>query len=374
MSKIVSASINGVRAVMIAALTVFASALTSSGATANDDLIWTTGRVLGAEGRPVVGAIVAAYDDQNKIVDYARTDRNGEYALALPKRALHLDKHTQGFFANVMSTATRFGGDTVGFVTNPVRQGVQAITSAEASTVSDPITKGEFAAGGAIAGKVLGMITPPRHSASKIKNERTLPGALMLKVVAPQTNDLVDVNRIYWMQSEELHVAGKTRHTIAAWLDPVKLAMGGADEKSKVESDYLKFTHVRLEPSLAEPGQKIHLSTKLIIPPDPHVDVVVVARHTKTGATWEMHPAGGDTYETDIVVDKRFVLNDQTICVLAYAELHEKPGRRKDVEKAIESAGMWDPTKSFVYDPLLVVSRNRAETTLTVLQPEKHKH
>ena len=42
-----------------------------------EDPVWTTGRVIGSDGRPVVGAIVAAYDDSNKVVDYAHTDRNG---------------------------------------------------------------------------------------------------------------------------------------------------------------------------------------------------------------------------------------------------------------------------------------------------------
>jgi len=356
------------RVAVVAAIT---AAIASSALA--EDPIWTTGKIIGPDGKPVVGAVVAAYDDSNKIVDFARTDRNGEYALALPKRALHLDKHNPGFFASVVGTATRFGGDTVGFVTNPVKQGVQAITSAEAATVADPITKGEFAAGGAIAGQVLNFISPPRHSANKVKNERTLPGALMMKVVAPKSNDLVDVGKIYWMQSEELRAGGKSKRTIAAWLDPIKLARGGEDEKSKVEGQYLKFTHVRLEPSLAEHGQTVHLSAKLVIPPDPHVDIVVVARHAKTGETWELHPTTGDSFETDIVIGKKFTFNDQTISVLAYAEIHEKPGRRKDVEKAIEAAGMWDPQRVFVYDPLLVVSRNRGEAVLTVVQTEKRK-
>src|SRR5205823_6333625 len=100
-------------------------------------------------GQPVVGALVAVYYDGNKVVDYARTDRNGEYALAVPPKALHLNqKHGQNFFAVVTGTALRFVGDAAGFVANPVRAGVHAITSSQAANITDPITRGEFAAGG----------------------------------------------------------------------------------------------------------------------------------------------------------------------------------------------------------------------------------
>ncbi len=338
-----------------------------------EDLIWTTGKVESADGRPVVGAVVAAYDDNNKVVDYARTDRFGEYALAVPKRALHVDKQSPGFFARVMSTAIRFGGDTVGFVTNPVRQGVHAVTSAESATISDPITKGTFAAGGAVADQVLNMLTPPRHRGFKPKQDRLQPGAIMLKVVAPNSNDLVDVGRVYWMEQEETRVGGTTKKTIAAWVDPVKLASGGSDDSSKFDVKYLKFTHVRLEPSVAEQGDHVRLSAKLVIPSDPHVSIVVIARHSRSGEIWELHQTQPETYEAEITIGKKFPYDDQSIVVVAYAELNQKPGRRKDVEHAIDVTGTFDPLKPFVCNPLLLVSRNRGEATLTVVKPSKKK-
>jgi hypothetical protein len=124
---------------------------------------------------------------------------------------------------------------------------------------------------------------------------------------------------------------------------------------------------------VAERGQTVHLSTKLVIPPDPHVDVVVVARNARTKEMWELHVSDGDRYETDIVVDKKFTNDDQSIDLIAYAEIREKPGRRKDVEIAIDRAGLWDPLKAFVYNPLLVVSRNRGEATLTIVQASKRR-
>ena len=356
-----------VRVPLLVALLVMACA---AGA---EDPVWTTGKVLGPDGRPVVGAIVAAYDDSNKVVDYARTDKNGDYALAVPKRALHIDKHTQSFFATVIGSAARFGGETVGFVTDPVRSGVRAVTAAESASFADPVTKGTVTAGGVVADQMLAMLTPPRHRQLRPKAERILPGVVMMKVISPQTNDMIDIDRVYWMQEEDLHAGGKSRKTIAAWLDPVKLTRAGSDDASKVEYQYLKFTHVRLEPSVAERGQQVHLSAKLVIPPDPRVDVIVVARNAKTGEMWELHAGDGDVFETDLIVDHKFTNDDQSIGLIAYAAIGEKPGRRKDVEHAIDHAGLWDPLKQFVYNPMLVVSRNRGEATLTIVQAAKKR-
>src|SRR5437667_10241652 len=93
-----------------------------------ENLVWATGKVLDPSGTPMAGAIVAVYDDNNKVVDYARTDAKGEYALALPPRALHLErKHGKGFIAEVFSGVTRFVGGAAAFVANPVRAGVRAV-------------------------------------------------------------------------------------------------------------------------------------------------------------------------------------------------------------------------------------------------------
>ena len=55
-----------------------------------EELAWASGTVLDPQGRAMRGAYVAVYDDSNKVVDYARTDSKGEYALAVPKHLLHL--------------------------------------------------------------------------------------------------------------------------------------------------------------------------------------------------------------------------------------------------------------------------------------------
>jgi len=337
------------------------------------EYVWATGRVLDAGGRAVPNAFVAVYDDSNRVVDYTRTDRNGDYALAVPKPVLHLEhKHGKGFVADVFTGVLRFTGDAIGFINNPVRSGIHAVASAESATIADPLTKGGISAGTAIADQALIMLTPRSHRPVPTAL-RKQPGALLMKVVAPHSNDLVEIGHIYWIQEEHLRLGGKQEHTLAAWVDPVQMTSVDSEKPSKFQTEYLRFTHTRLEPSIAEPGQVVHITAALLTPPSPEVYAVVVARNNHTGQRWELEPTGGGRYEGDFVVDKRFAHDDQTISILAYAAKEQRPGRRDNAEKAIEGAGLWDPKKPYVFDPLLVVSRNRADLTLTVVVPEKRR-
>jgi hypothetical protein len=338
------------------------------------EYVWATGKVLDAGGRPVANAFVAVYDDSNKVVDYTRTDRNGDYALAVPKPALHLEhKHGKGFVADVFTGVIRLTGGAIEFINNPVRSGIHAVASAESATIVDPLTRGGISAGTAVADQALIMLTP--RSRRPVPTElRKQPGALMMKVVAPNSNDLVEIGHVYWLQEEHLRLGGKQEHTLAAWLDPVQLTSVDSEKPSKFQTEYLRFTHARLEPSIAEPGQVVHVTATLLTPPSPTVYAVVVARNNHTGQRWELEPTGDGRYEGDFVVDKKFAHDDQPISILAYAAKEQKPGRRENAEKAIEGAGLWDPKKPYVYDPLLVVSRNRADLTLTVVIPEKRRH
>jgi hypothetical protein len=339
-----------------------------------EELVWASGKVLDPQSRPMRGAYVAVYDDSNKVVDYARTDREGEYALAVPKRLLHLQyRHGKGFIAEVATGVTRFVGGAAEFVANPVRSGLHAITNTEAALYPDPLTRGAFSAGGAVVDQVLFAVTP-RQKRRVAVEERKLPGALMLKVVAPDRSDVVGVGHIYWMQEETLKEGGRSKKTLAAWLDPVRLEAAESDTPSKIDGSYLRFTNTRIEPGIAEPGQIVRIITRLPLPPSPEINVIVVARNNRTGQKWELKRDNDGYFTTEIEVDKRAPRDDQTISLIAYAADERHPGRRPGAESAIEHAGLWDARKPFVYDPLIVVSRNRADVTLTVVSPtRRHK-
>jgi hypothetical protein len=331
-----------------------------------EDYVWVTGKVLDKRGKVVSNAYVAVYDDNNKVVDYARTDEVGEYALAVPRKLLHIDKKRTGFLTEVFGGLTRFVGGATDFVRNPLRAGVQAVTSSQAAAVINPIQRGVITAGGAVADQVLFRLKTPDPK-RPIYEERKQPGTLMIKVIGSDSQDLVGTAKVYWMQQETFKAGGKETRTLAAWLDPVQLAPVEAEAGSKAESDYLRFLAGRISPSLAEAGQTVKIMVQMPTPPTPQVYVVVVARHNRTGQKWELKPVGNDRYEVEFEVDKRFPKDDQTISIIAYAAQQQKPGRREDAERAIEGAGLWDPSKPYRFDPLLVVSRNRADLNLTVV-------
>ena len=352
---------------------LMALCLTASSVMRAEDLVWATGKILNPSGRPMRGALVAAYDDSNKVVDYARTDSEGEYALAVPKRLLHLQtRHGKSFIAEVFSGVTRFVGGAAEFVANPLQAGVHAITNSQASGIVGPIAKGEFTAGAAVVDKVLFAISPRQKRRLPLE-ERKEPGALLIKVIANDRNDLVSVNKVYWLQEETFKAGGRRQKTLAAWFDPIHLSPADSETPSKVDSMLLRFKNTRIEPSIAEIGQIVRISTRLVIPKDPEINVVVVARNSRTGQKWEMKEDSDGYFTTEIDIDKKFGRDDQTIAILAYAADERKPGRRNSAESAIEKNGLWDASKPYLFDPLLVASRNRAEVALTVVDTTRRR-
>jgi hypothetical protein len=100
---------------------------------------------------------------------------------------------------------------------------------------------------------------------------------------------------------------------------------------------------------------------------------VVVARNNKTGEMYELERLEQGLYGAEIAIDKRFPKNDQTFTILAYAEQDERPGRSKKVEESLVGQGYFKPDKPFLYNPLMLVSRNRAEVVLTVVEPSRRR-
>lgn len=336
-----------------------------------EELAWVTGRINGADGRPLRNAVIAVYDDKNKVVDYAHTDENGEYALAVPSNVLHLSKKGKGFFTEVFGGVTRFVGDAAGFVANPLRSGVRAVTSAQASLNPDPLTRGGISAGGAVIDQVLFAVTPRRRNI--VQEERKQPGALVIKAVSPGNKDLIAIGHVYWVQKETFRAGGKQTQNLAAWLDPIQLQHSESEKPSTISTETLTFTGARVEPSIAEHGDRVRILARLPAPSQPQVFLTVVARNHRTGQKWELLPERNGLYSAEIEIDKRFPMNDQAISILAYAANENTPGRRNDVERAIEKSGLWDPNKPFVPNPLLTVSRNRADLILTVVAPNKKR-
>lgn len=326
-----------------------------------EDLVWATGKVLSADGkRPIEGAVVAVFDQKNRVIDFAKTGPHGEYAIAVPRSALNLSGHGGGFLRQVTSGVGMIAGLAVG----PIRDTIRSA----AGTPGDPMLRAGVGAASGVAGALVGLMAPPGKRPADARKE---PGAIVMKVSAPGRNDALSVARVYWMQEEIYRVGGAERRTFAAWIDPVEMRSEKDQKRSTIESDYLKFTDARLDPSIAERGDTVTISVKLPMPKEPVTPVIVIARNSRTGAVVQLEPVGGDRYEGRFVVDKKMPRDDQTISILAYAEAADKPGRNRAAEAAILRAGMFDPRRPFVYNPLLVASRNRADVILTVVEKPK---
>jgi hypothetical protein len=251
----------------------------------------------------------------------------------------------------------------------PLKMGIRA--AAGLSTAVDPITKvGIGTASGVAQGLVDIMAPPERKSPVPLRKQ---PGVVVMKVTALGHNDAVSLARVYWMEEQSFRAGGKDQRVVTTWVDPVKMTNSESSEPSTFDSTYLTFSSARIEPSIAEPGQTVYLSARLSLPGDPRTPIIVVARNNRTGQVYELEPKETGLYGAEIVIDKRFPLNDQVFTILAYAEQDERPGRSKKVEDALNGAGYFKPERPYLYNPLFVVSRNRAEATLTVVESARRK-
>lgn len=336
-----------------------------------EELVYATGRVYDADGKtPLAGALVAVYDDKNRVLDYAKTDANGDYILAFPRDALHIGrKGGGGFFYQVGSGVMQMVGGVGRVMSLPLKAGIKA--AAAASTVSDPLTKTGIGAATNLATSLVDTMNP--GDKKKTLLARHAPGALVMKVAMPGKNDAVGVARVFWVQQETYRIGDKEQRALTAWFDGVTLTVPGSKEPSVIQSSYLQFTSARLEPSLAQIGQTVTVTATFPTPAEPKTPVVVIAHNPRSNTTVELRPVGKDTYQGEFVVDKSFPLHDNVVCILAYAQQGDVPGRSRAVEEAIKRAGLWQPEKMFVPNPLLVASRNRGEVTLTVLDSRKRK-
>lgn len=348
-------------------LAVFCSA---PGAAGTSDRVWATGRIVDCSGRPVAGAFVAAYDERHQIVDYAHTDAQGHYALAIPINVLHIEPHHLGVFTRVCSGVERLLGMSAEGVAAAVQVSVHAVTSVPAAGLTNPAAL-PLAASAQYATdrstRAATTFTRKRAAQSKEQEELQQPGALLIKAVAPNCDDLVGVTHTYWIEREYKDEGYKGAETIAAWLDPVKLEAQSSKQKSCVQPVAVHLCDALVEPSLVEHGQQVRVTVTLTAPTDPPIYPVVIARSATTGEVWQLQSIGGNKYSGAVTIGPRYPAGDQTVSILAYPAAEQKSGRRLRLEAAIAGNGMWDTSHPFKYDPLFVLSQNRIDLTLTVV-------
>jgi hypothetical protein len=385
---------------LLTVMAIAAVAGTTPCAARADDNIIVVGHVFASDGKqPLADATVAVYDDKNQVIDHARTDADGKYTLKVPRSDFHFPSHHSGgnFMGGLLKGAVKVVGAAAS-VAVPLAGMANPIAGAGASLAEGALSGlggggvrrlpgGKMGAGmmdqaraRALVSQMQarGMAVPPQLLAianGSAEGAETLAanasGALPVRVTLQGHADAVSVTQIYCLQEQIDREDGKKTRTVTAWVDPVQLAETGDQASAVVPHRFFKLQQAQAEPSIAEYGQTVKMSVKMATPGEPNVPIIVIAHNVKTGKDYELTPAGDDLYSAEIMVDKEFVKNTQTLCILAYAQDPEKPGRNKKSEDALRGGGLWDATKPYLFDPGICRSRNRAEVVLTVVEAHR---
>jgi hypothetical protein len=393
----------------ISILTVLAIFAVQPLAAVAEETVLANGRILAADGKtPVPDAAIAVYDEKGNVIAHGKTDVDGRYSMAVPRGALHLTKRRGSFFGGLLKGAggllnvaaglapMAMGG--FGGIPGLAGGGLPLAAMSGLSGAGNPLSaaSGLLAAQSALStfkGAHGGAPSPAameamrrRASARRLSRDdnseqdadvdlafefgsapaANSPGAMIFRIASPGREEVGGVGQIYWIQDDTIDVGGKKRKQTTAWVDPVWLAKQGEGAPSRIVRGYFAFQAASVDPAIVETGQKVTISARLPLPEEPKVQVVVVARNAKTGATWQLLPSEGAVYRAEIPVEDGFSKNDQTISVLAYAASGEE-GRSKKAEDAIDRAGMWKLERPYEYNPKIVSSRNRLDLRLTVV-------
>jgi hypothetical protein len=376
----------------VLALALLSLAITPSLARA-EDMVNVNGRVYADDGKtPLGNADVVIVNDKNKVVAQGKTDAEGKYTLPIPRKYLHFPggKKRSSFLGGL---AEELVGEAIGMVNPFASMGYEVVKGLAGTMQHSGASQADIArmsggrvtqedgdrllAAGARKQDVEKML---KYSAENFDADgnyippRNAPGALSLKVALPGHKEASGVGQIYWMQTDKVRAEnGREKRETNAWLDPLTLVTDNSETASHFARNYFTLTNAHLDPSTVEAGQTITLTVTLSVPPEQNASpLVVIARHSKTGKIYELTPMGeGSVYQCRIEVDKKFPKKEQLISVVAYPQKSEKPGRDAKVEHALEEAGVWKLDKSYVYNPLLLASRNRADVLLTVVKPSR---
>src|SRR5438874_461222 len=148
----------------ISAAAVLVLGLTPSPAF-GDQLVWASGRVVDAAGKPVAGAVVVAYDDKDKIVDSKKTDDKGGYEMGIAEDSDKLEtKKGGGYVAGVAGKVRRFVNAQATGLANGVRTTMMAVTTTQAAGLTAPLARTALDTGTRTADRIQRHLTPKQEN------------------------------------------------------------------------------------------------------------------------------------------------------------------------------------------------------------------
>jgi hypothetical protein len=351
--------------------------------------------------KPIVGALVAAFDKKHRPIAWGRTDGDGRYALvARPLHALNLDKegHGGGLLAGLFHTVGKVVETAAGVTLDAAKavagvtvgqQTMAAAVSAIGTTGSGPAPGDQFKAqiaertGRTASQEAQGTLglaqrpNPGKHSASQGQKQPAAlptagPGQLLLRVVQPNYQEFQGLAAVYWMEPP-VKQRGEMKVGPQAWLDPILLAPRGQNQPSRVSPVRILLQDGKLEPDMTTVGATVQVSVSVSAPKQDGIDFRVFLVDDRADTVVELKPAGGERYSGELAISKNHPLG---ATLLTIAALRTRPVT-VDVSRAKQdllprlAAKLEDlkPDAAYEYDPRILASQNRLDLKLLVLDP-----
>jgi hypothetical protein len=348
------------------------------------------GRVLDITGKPVPDATVALQDKNGKVLAWAKTNAQGDYAIAAdPLTALQLRPSRR---RGLLEQIVRAAGDVVtapvkvvgSAVANPGKT-VKAVAVSAATGTPAPLAV--EAASPLVGGKTAAEETAQkaREAAAKTAvGDNSAPppnkpsvekGQALIVVSASNFKEAKGKAGAYWLEAA---CTEKDKQLgMQAWLETVKLAPMMGEQASEIVQESLTLEEPHLEPTLVSSGGTVKLRVKLKFPVGLAEKVRVFARETHKDVVVELLPQQEDKtlYTGTMTLDPKTPVGETTLTIAALrADPVEVKLNRKKADPLGEFVRRLDDMeakKPYEYDPRIMASENRLDIKLTVLDAKK---
>jgi hypothetical protein len=340
-----------------------------------------------ATNKPVPDATVAITDKSGKILAWTKTDDKGEYAVATdPLKVLLHPSHRRGLLEEVCKQVGDVAMAPVKVAVGVVKQPGQTVRSAaESVALGNPAPLAATAAGSLSNPKDVKNAAVQQSKEAAVKTalgdnpqsatsqKDDTRGEVMVLVTAPNYKDAKGQAGATWMEPAEK--VDKKQIGPRAWLETCKLAPTAGDKKSEIVQEALTIAEPHLEPALAPAGSVVKISCKLVNPTGQARKIRIFARENKKKAVVELKPGANNVYTGELTLDPKTPSGETKIAIVALREepVEVKIDKNKDKAFAefVKRLDDLDPDKPYLYDPRIMASENRADLTVTVLDPKQ---
>ncbi len=340
-------------------------------------------------GAALTGATVALFDDSGDVVGTDLTDGDGTWAIETEWKHAHLKAPSSGgsLFSSligvvtwpVRTTARFVGGSTKALFKGAARAaGGAAVAGVSVAAVSGAGPVAEAAVGqiGRTVGRaasdaVVGALdddSPEDERSDQMRNSDPQPGEVTVRVWKQGAKDYhgrVSVYALERFRDENGHSKA------AATVDPVLLASEESGGVSSAPRHFGILNHVSADPMIVEAGATVRLSCQMPLPDEMLSSTCVVAWDLSTRQRQSLTRTEEGAWQGEMELPKKGPYRNHEITIVAYRNLDQKAGGDEKLEARLWDKDAWNPRKAYPVDPVLLVSRNRGQVTVTVIKPPR---